>query len=174
MKIYTTVPTGDPRNAGPLFERLEEIGYDGAFSYESNHEPFLPLAIAADHTEKITLGTAIAIAFARNPMNLANIGYDLQLASRGRFVLGLGSQIRPHIVNRFSCEWSKPARRMREMVLAIRAIWDAWEGKSKLNFRGEFYHHTLMIPAFSPGPNPYGPPRIFTAGVQPRMTQVPP
>jgi probable F420-dependent oxidoreductase len=172
MKIYTTVPIANPIDAGPLFQHLERIGYDGAFSYETKHEPFLPLAVAAEHTEKITLGTAIAIAFARNPMNLANIGYDLQVASRGRFILGLGSQIKPHIMNRYSSVWSKPARRMREMVLAIRAIWDAWEGKSKLHFEGEFYRHTLMTPAFDPGPNPYGPPRIFTAGVQPRMTEV--
>jgi probable F420-dependent oxidoreductase len=172
MKVYTTVPVANPVDAGPLFQNLERIGYDGAFSFETKHEPFLPLAVAAEHTEKIALGTAIAIAFARNPMNLANIGYDLQVASRGRFILGLGSQIKPHIVNRYSSVWSKPARRMREMVLAIRAIWDAWEGKSKLHFEGEFYRHTLMIPAFDPGPNPYGPPRIFTAGVQPRMTEI--
>jgi probable F420-dependent oxidoreductase len=172
MKIYTTVPVEDPRDAGALFRHLEDIGYDGAFSYETKHDPFLPLAVAACHTETLALGTAIAIAFARNPMTLANIGYDLQVASRGRFVLGLGSQIRPHIVNRYSSVWSKPARRMRELVLAIRAIWDAWEGKGALRFEGEFYRHTLMTPAFDPGPNPYGPPRIFVAGVQPRMTEV--
>lgn len=172
MKIYTTVPTANPLDAGPLFRNIEAIGYDGAFSFETKHEPFLPLVVAAEHTTRISLGTAIAIGFARNPMNLANIGYDLQVASRGRFILGLGSQIRPHITNRYSSVWSKPARRMREMVLAIRAIWDAWEGKSKLAFKGEFYNHTLMTPAFDPGPNPYGPPRIFTAGVQPLMTEV--
>jgi probable F420-dependent oxidoreductase len=172
MKIYTTVPVENPRDAGQLFQRLERIGYDGAFTYETKHDPFLPLAVAADHTESIALGTAIAIAFARNPMTLANVGYDLQVASGGRFILGLGSQIRPHIVNRYSSVWSKPARRMREMILAIRAIWDAWEGKSALHFDGEFYRHTLMTPAFDPGPNPFGPPRIFTAGVQPRMTEV--
>jgi len=172
MKVYTTVPIDNPVAAGPLFQRLERIGYDGAFSYETKHDPFLPLTVAAEHTEKMALGTAIAIAFARNPMNLAHIGYDLQVASRGRFILGLGSQIRPHIVNRYSAVWSKPARRMRELVLAIRAIWNAWEGKSALRFEGEFYRHTLMTPAFDPGPNPYGPPKIFTAGVQPRMTEV--
>ncbi|MEE8311965.1 MAG: TIGR03617 family F420-dependent LLM class oxidoreductase [Candidatus Binatia bacterium] len=172
MKIYTTVPVENPAEAGALFQNLERIGYDGAFSYETKHDPFLPLAVASLHTEKIALGTAIAIAFARNPMNLANIGHDLQVASRGRFILGLGSQIRPHIVNRYSSVWSKPAARMREMVLAIRAIWEAWEGNSKLAFEGEFYRHTLMTPAFDPGPNPFGPPRIFLAGVQPRMTEV--
>jgi probable F420-dependent oxidoreductase len=157
MKIYTTVPIKNPRDAGVLFRDLERIGYDGAFSYETKHDPFLPLAVAAGYTEKMALGTAIAIGFARNG---------------GRFILGLGSQIRPHIVNRYSSVWSKPARRMKELVLAIRAIWDAWEGKSKLHFEGEFYRHTLMTPAFDPGPNPYGPPRIFTAGVQARMTEV--
>ena len=172
MKIYTTVPTDNPEQAGALFRNLEEIGYDGAFSFETKHDPFLPLAVAAGATERMQLGTAIAIAFARNPMTLANIGYDLQVATQGRFILGLGSQIRPHIVNRYSSVWSKPARRMREMVLAIRAIWDAWQGGSPLEFTGEFYRHTLMTPAFDPGPNPFGPPRVFLAGVQPRMTEV--
>jgi probable F420-dependent oxidoreductase len=172
MRLYTTVPVDDPRAAGPLFRRLETIGYDGAFSYEAKHDPFLPLAIAADHTERLRLGTAIAIAFARNPMTLANLGHDLQVASRGRFILGLGSQIRPHIVNRYGVTWSKPARRMREMVRAIHAIWNAWEGTAPLDFCGEFYRHVLMTPAFDPGPNPYGRPRIYTAGVGPRMTAV--
>ncbi len=172
MKIYTTVPTENPVAAGDLFHALESIGYDGAFTYETKHDPFLPLAVAAGHTERIALGTAIAIAFARNPMNLANIGYDLQVASRGRFILGLGSQIRPHIVNRYSSPWSHPARRMRELVLATRAIWDAWQGAAPLRFAGEFYRHTLMTPAFDPGPNPHGSPRIFLAGVQPRMIEV--
>jgi len=172
MKIYTTVPVENPADAGPLFRKLEDIGYDGAFSYETKHDPFLPLAVAATQTRDLRLGTAIAIAFARNPMNLANIGYDLQAASRGRFVLGLGSQIRPHIQNRYSSVWSKPARRMRELVLAVRAIWDAWDGNTKLAFEGEFYRHTLMTPAFDPGPHAYGHAKIFLAGVQPRMTEV--
>jgi probable F420-dependent oxidoreductase len=128
--------------------------------------------VAAEHTEKVLLGTAIAIACARNPMNLANLGYDMQSISGGRFVLGLGSQVRPHIEKRFSSTWSKPARRLREIVLAIRAIWDCWEGKGKLDFESEFYRHTLMIPAFNPGPNPHGLPRIFTGGFGPRMTEV--
>jgi probable F420-dependent oxidoreductase len=172
VKVYTTVPVDNPTEAGPLFGELERVGYDGAFTYETKHDPFLPLAVAAERTRDIRLGTAIAIAFARNPMNLANIGYDLQAASKGRFILGLGSQIRPHITNRYSSTWSRPAARMREMVLAIRAIWNAWETGEKLDFRGEFYKHTLMTPAFDPGPNPYGMPTIFLAGVQPRMIEV--
>ena len=120
----------------------------------------------------IRLGTAIAIAFARNPMNLANLGYDMQVISGGRFVLGLGTQVRPHIEKRFSSTWSKPAKRMREIVQAIRTIWESWEEGTRLDHRGEFYRHTLMIPAFDPGPNPFGPPPIFTGGFGPLMTQV--
>jgi probable F420-dependent oxidoreductase len=172
MRIYTTVPTQDPRDAGRVFRELEEIGYDGAFSFESKHDPFLPLAIAAGTTQQLRLGTAVAIGFARNPMVLANVGYDLQVITGGRFVLGLGSQVRPHIEHRFSETWSRPVARMREMVGAIRAIWSAWEGRSKLEFRGEFYRHTLMIPAFDPGPNPYGPPPIFLGGFGPRMIEL--
>jgi probable F420-dependent oxidoreductase len=172
MKIYTTAPLEDPRKARTIYRELEEIGYDGGFSFEAKHDPFLALAVASEHTQKIRLGTAIAIAFARNPMNIANLGYDMQLISGGRFVLGLGTQVKPHIEKRFSAVWSKPAARLREMVLAIRAIWDCWEGNSPLDFRGEFYTHTIMIPAFNPGPNPFGPPPIFTGGFGPLMTQV--
>lgn len=172
MKVYTTAPLEDPRAARTLYPELEEIGYDGVFSFEAKHDPFLTLAVASEHTKKIRLGTAIAIAFARNPMNLANLGYDMQVISGGRFVLGLGTQVRPHIEKRFSSTWSKPARRLREIVLAIRAIWDCWEGKSALDFQGEFYRHTLMIPAFDPGPNPFGPPKVFTGGFGPLMTEL--
>ena len=172
MQIHTTVPTHDPRDAGRLFRELEALGYDRAYSFESKHDPFLPLALAAQTTARLQLGTAVAIGFARNPMVLANVGYDLQVITRGRFVLGLGSQVRPHIEHRFSEPWSRPAARMREMVRAIRAIWDCWEGRAGLDFRGEFYRHTLMIPAFNPGPNPFGSPRILLGGVMPRMTEV--
>ncbi|RLQ21065.1 TIGR03617 family F420-dependent LLM class oxidoreductase [Seongchinamella sediminis] len=172
MKIYTTAPLEDPRSARTLYKTLEDIGYDGGFSFEAKHDPFLTLAVAAEHTERMRLGTAIAIAFARNPMNLANLGYDMQSISGGRFVLGLGTQVRPHIEKRFSAEWSQPARRLREIVLAVRAIWDCWETGGKLDFRGEFYTHTIMIPAFDPGPNPYGPPPVFTGGFGPLMTRV--
>lgn len=172
MHIATTVPTEDPTRSGDLFARLEQIGYDSGFSFEAKHDPFLPLALASQRTNTLRLGTAVAIGFARNPMVLANVGYDLQQLSGGRFVLGLGSQIRPHIQNRFSEVWSRPAARMRELVLAIRAIWDCWEGESELRFNGDFYHHTLMTPAFNPGPNPYGPPPVFIGGFGPRMIEV--
>jgi len=173
LQVYTTAPMEDPRDARTTFRHLEEIGYDGAFSFEAKLDPFLPLAVAAEHTTTLRLGTAIAIAFARNPMNLANLAHGLQAITGGRFVLGLGSQVRPHIERRFSMPWSKPAARMREIVLAIKSIFACWEeGKSQLDFRGEFYQHTIMIPAFDPGPNPFGPPPIFTGGFGPLMTAV--
>ena len=172
MKVYTTAPLEDPRKARTIYKELEDIGYDGGFSFEAKHDPFLALAVAAEHTTKLRLGTGIAIAFARNPMNLANLGYDLQSITGGRFVLGLGSQVRPHIEKRFSSVWSHPAARMTEIVQAIKAIWACWEGKAPLKFEGQFYRHTLMIPAFNPGPNPYGPPPIFTGGFGPLMTAV--
>ncbi|HEX5096413.1 MAG TPA: TIGR03617 family F420-dependent LLM class oxidoreductase, partial [Acidimicrobiia bacterium] len=131
-----------------------------------------PLLLAGEHTERLELTTAVAIAFARNPMTLAGTAYDLQLASKGRFNLGLGTQIKPHIEKRFSMPWSHPADRMRELVLAVRAIWASWHEGAKLDFRGDFYTHTLMTPFFDPGPNPYGLPRIFLGGVGPRMTEV--
>ncbi|MDW3220246.1 MAG: TIGR03617 family F420-dependent LLM class oxidoreductase [Acidimicrobiales bacterium] len=167
-----TVPTEDPRDARTIYPELEAIGYDRAFSFEAKHDPFLALAVAGEHTSRIELGTAIAIAFARTPMTLANTGWDLQATTGGRFVLGLGSQIKPHIEQRYSMPWSKPAARMREMVQGIRAIWQAWETGERLRFEGEFYTHTRMIPAFDPGPNPFGPPPIFTAGFGPRSTAV--
>jgi probable F420-dependent oxidoreductase len=162
----------DPRDARTTFPHLEEIGYDGAFSFEAKLDPFLPLAVAAEHTTDLRLGTAIAIAFARSPMNLANLAHGLQAITGGRFILGLGSQVKPHIEKRFSMPWGKPAARMREMVQAIKEIFDTWEGKGKLEHRGEYYTHTIMIPAFDPGPNPFGPPPIFTGGFGPLMTRV--
>ena len=150
----------------------EAVGYDGIWTAETSHDPFFPLLLGAEHTERVELGTGIAVAFARNPMTLANVAYDLQAYSGGRFLLGLGSQSTPHITKRFSMEWSHPAPRMREMILAIRAIWDSWNNGTKLDFRGDFYSHTLMTPFFNPGPNPHGDAKIFLAGVGELMTEV--
>jgi probable F420-dependent oxidoreductase len=161
--------------AGKEAADAEAAGFSGAWSSEIAHDPFFPLLLAAEHTTTLELGTSIAVAFARNPMTLANIGWDLQTYSRGRFFLGLGSQIKPHITKRFSMEWSHPAPRMRELVLAMRAIWDCWLNGTKLEFRGEFYKHTLMTPFFSPSPsdnNEWGPPKVFLAGVGELMTEV--
>jgi probable F420-dependent oxidoreductase len=172
VHVSMTVPTDDVGTARTIYADLERLGYDRAFSFEAKHDPFLPLAVAAEHTSSIQLGTAIAIAFARTPMTLANVGWDLQTLTGGRFVLGLGTQIRPHVEQRFSMPWSRPAERLREMVVAVRAIWSGWQDGTPLDFRGDFYTHTRMIPAFDPGPNRHGPPPVFTAGVGPRMTAV--
>ena len=162
----------DLSSAGAQALELEEMGYSGILSAETSHDPFLPLAFAAQHTKEVDLITGIAVAFARTPMILANIGHDLNATSKGRFVLGLGSQIRPHITKRFSMPWSSPAARMREFILAMRAIWANWYDGESLEFTGKFYTHTLMTPFFTPTNNDYGAPRVFLAAVGPRMTEV--
>ncbi len=159
-------------DAGERAAEIEALGLDGTFSFEGPHGPFLPLVLAAQATERLQLSTAIAVAFARNPMTVAQDAQDLQRISSGRFTLGLGSQIRPHIERRFSMPWSRPTERMREFVLAVRAIWRSWSDGQPLRFEGEFYRHTLMTPFFNPGPNPHGDPRIVLAGVGPAMVEV--
>jgi probable F420-dependent oxidoreductase len=151
---------------------LEQDAYDGGWTAETSHDPFLPLLLAAEHTSRLELGTNIAVAFARNPMIVANIGWDLQAYSRGRFILGLGTQIQPHIEKRFSMPWSHPARRMREFIAALREIWSAWEDGTKLRFEGEFYTHKIMTPMFTPEPQPYSAPRVFVAAVGEAMTEM--
>jgi probable F420-dependent oxidoreductase len=168
VKIDTSVPT-DLEKAQTRAADAEQRGYDGMWTGETNHDPFFPLVLAASATNHIQLGTSIAIAFARTPMTMATLGWDLNAYSRGRCILGLGSQIKPHIEKRFSMPWSHPAARMREFVLAMRAIWDTWQHGVPLDFRGDYYTHTLMTPVFSPRPNDYGAPRVMLAGVGERM-----
>ncbi|MSP41770.1 MAG: TIGR03617 family F420-dependent LLM class oxidoreductase [Alphaproteobacteria bacterium] len=171
MKVDGELPMG----MGKITERivqLEAAGFNGAQSVETGHDPFLPLMLAAEHSKKIELITAIAVAFARNPMNMAAVGNDLNDFSQGRFIMGIGSQIKAHIEKRFSMPWSHPAPRMREMILAMRAIWANWYDGVPLNFRGEFYSHTLMTPVFTPTPSKFGAPRVFLAAVGPMMTEV--
>ena len=162
----------DLAKAAEAAKGQEDLGFDGLWAAETNHDPFLALTLAAEHTERIQLGTGIAVAFARSPMTLAQTAYNLNAFSEGRFLLGLGSQIKPHITRRFSMPWSHPAARMREFILAMRAIWTSWEEGSKLDFRGDFYEHTLMTPFFNPGPNPHGAPKVFLAAVGELMTKV--
>lgn len=160
---------------GVLAEQItaaERIGFDGIWSTEVSRDPFLPLVLAADRSATLQLGTAVAVAFARSPMTTAVAANDLNTFSRGRFVLGLGSQIQAHIERRFSMPWSAPAERMREYLLALRAIWSSWQDGTELDFRGEHYRHTLMTPMFRPEPNSYGPPRVLLAAVGPMMTKV--
>lgn len=151
---------------------LEEMGYDSAGSAEMSHDPFFPLLLAAEHSAKIELHTGIAVAFARTPMILANLGHDLNAYSKGRFTLGLGSQIRAHITRRFSMPWGSPAAQMRELILALHAIWDNWYEGKPLQFAGKYYTHTLMTPAFTPTDIEYGRPKVTLAAVGPVMTEV--
>lgn len=164
--------TADLESVPTEVRDLEERGYDGVLTAEVAHDPFLPLTLAAEHSRRVELRTSIAVAFARNPMLLANLGHDLQRYSQGRFTLGLGSQIKPHIERRFSMEWSRPAARMREMVQALHAIWDCWNEGAMLDFDGEFYRHDLMTPFFNPGPTGFGAPNVAVAAVGPLMTEV--
>jgi probable F420-dependent oxidoreductase len=149
-----------------LARRAEALGADGLFTSETQHDPFLPLALAAEHTASVSLGTAVAIAFARSPMTVAHTAWDLAAQSNGRFLLGLGTQVKPHIERRFGMPWPEsPAGRLREFISALRAIWNAWQTGERLNFRGDYFKHTLMTPFFNPGeiPNPGIP--IYIAGV---------
>jgi probable F420-dependent oxidoreductase len=150
----------------------ERDGFDGFWLSEVTHDPFVGLAVAATATQRVQLGTAIALAFARNPMTTAALADDLQALSGGRLLLGLGTQVRAHITRRFSMPWSHPAPRMREYVLALRAIWDTWHTGVPLEFRGEFYSHTLMTPMFTPQGHDFGAPPVLLAGVGETMTEV--
>jgi probable F420-dependent oxidoreductase len=172
MKVDATLVTGSAEDFLATAVDAEARGYDAVWFAETAHDPTVGLTLAATRTERVTLGTAITVAFARTPMTAAITANDLHAVSGGRYVLGLGTQIRPHVTKRFSMPWSRPADRMREYVQAVRAIWATWNDGEPLRFAGEFYTHTLMTPFFSPPPNPYGAPPIHVAGVGPRMTEV--
>jgi probable F420-dependent oxidoreductase len=150
----------------------EQAGFAGLWTLEAGTEPFLPLALAAEHTTRLRLGTAVAVALVRNPMVVAHLAHELNRYAAGRLTLGLGTQVGAHVVNRFGEPFDHPAERMREYVAALRAIWACWNDGADLNFRGQFYRHTLMTPAFSPGPSEHGPPRIHLAAVGPHMGRV--
>ncbi|MEV5647024.1 TIGR03617 family F420-dependent LLM class oxidoreductase [Nocardia sp. NPDC052254] len=169
MKVHLQVE-GSPIRAGASARAIAELGADGVFSFEGPHDVFVPLVAAATETG-LEIMTNVAIAGPRSPLHLAHTAYDLQLLSAGRFRLGLGSQIRVHIEKRYGSRWAKPARRTGESVAAVKAILAAWEGRAPLDFRGEFFTHTLMPPTFDPGPNPYGPPPVLMGGLGPVMTR---
>jgi len=171
MKVDAGI-TWDLDRAGAEARELEEMGYAGLKSAETAHDPFLPLLVAAQSTSSIELVTGIAVAFARTPMTVAHLGHDLNAVSKGRLIVGLGSQVRAHITKRFSMPWSSPAARMREFILAMRAIWDCWYDGKPLAFLGKYYTHTLMTPFFTPTNTEHGRPRIYLAAVGPRMTEV--
>ncbi len=150
----------------------EELGFAGLWSNETKHDAFLPLAIAANGTRKIELGPSVAIAFSRSPMEMAQTAWDLQNISDGRFILGLGTQVKAHITRRFSMPWDKPAARLREYILALRAIWESFQSEGPLNFEGEFYRHTLITPFFNPGPIEHPEIPIYIAGVNTRLAKL--
>ena len=172
MRLTTGIPSDDLIKVPDAIRAAEAAGYDLVTTQENRHDPFLPLAVAAVASEKITLATSISIAFARSPMVFANLGWDLQKASRGRFVLGLGSQVKGHNERRFSVPWSAPAPRLQECVQAIRAIWACWGEGEKLDFQGEHYRFSLMTPNFTPEPMAEKPPPITIAAVGPAMMRV--
>ncbi|MDR3660232.1 MAG: TIGR03617 family F420-dependent LLM class oxidoreductase [Mycobacterium sp.] len=161
---------GAPQRAADHARELAALGADGVFTFEGPHDVFLPLVAAAGVAD-VELMTNVAIAGPRSPLHLAHAAYDLQVYSGGRFRLGLGSQIKVHVEKRYGAQWAKPAERMAETVSAIKAIFDCWEGKAPLNFRGRHFTHTLMPPNFNPGPNPFGPPAVLMGALGPIMTR---
>lgn len=163
--------TGAPAECLERIGEAEGLGLDRVLVTETAHDPFSLLAAATQRATRIELGTGVAIAFARSPMTLAHSAWDLQALSGGRAVIGLGSQVKAHVERRFGMPWSRPAARMREFVLATRAIWRTWQHGEKLDFQGEFYRHTLMPAPFNPGPLPHGAPRLLIAAVGPRMAR---
>ena len=172
MRVTTTIPQHDLRQVPDAVRAIEAKGYDGVNTLENRHDPFMPLGVAAVNSERVQLATGIAIAFARSPMAVANIGWDLQAASNGRFVLGIGSQVKGHNERRFSAPWSPPAPRLREYAQALRAIWNNWKTGAALNFEGAHYRFTLMTPNFTPEPIDCPAPPITVAAVGPAMMKV--
>lgn len=172
LRVLNTIAQDNLNAVAAAAQKAEADGYSGISTLENRHDPFLPLAIAATQTEKLELSTGVAIAFLRSPMSVANIAWDLQNASGGRFVLGLGTQIRAHNEKRFSVPWGPPVPRLREYVQALRAIWRAWCHEEKLNFEGEHYRFSLMPPNFIPEALPCPPPPVTIAAVGPAMLRL--
>jgi probable F420-dependent oxidoreductase len=168
LKVFTALY--GLTDAAERARALRDIGASGVASFEGPHDVFAPLTLAAT-VGGLRLMTNVAIAFPRNPIHLAHQANDLQLLSSGRFILGLGTQVRPQIEKRFGTQFANPVARMTEMIAALRAIFEAWNSGGRLNFRGNYYRHTLMTPAFNPGPNPYGPPPIYVGALGPKLTR---
>lgn len=172
MKLDATLRGIPLEEVGSWSRRCEGLGFDGLFSTETNNDPFLPLALAGAATSRVELGTGVALALPRSPMQVAYTGWDLQGLTGGRFVLGLGTQVRAHIERRFGAQWDRPARRIADFALAVRAIWEAWASEAPLSYEGDFYRHTLMPPDFRPRAHDHGVPPILLAGVRPRMIEI--
>ncbi len=172
MKFDAGLLVQDLSQVAALARFAEKASFDGLWTFETAHDPFLPLAVAAEHSQRLSLGTSIAVAFARSPAVLAYVSWDLARFSKGRFILGLGTQVKGHNERRFGVKWEKPVEKMREVILATRAIWDCWQNQTPLDFRGEFFKLNLMTSFFSPAPHDYHRIPIFIAGVNRRMCQL--
>jgi probable F420-dependent oxidoreductase len=172
VKLDVGMLTHDLKSIPDYARKVEALGFDCLWSSETQHDPYLPLAVAAGVTSRIKLGTSIAVVFPRSPMITAHIAWDLQNASDGRFTLGLGTQVKGHNERRFSVKFESPGPKMREAVLAMRAIWDCWQNGTKLNFKGEFYRFDLMTPFFAPGPIAHPKIPIYIAGVNQLMCKI--
>jgi probable F420-dependent oxidoreductase len=172
MRIDGGIMTGDLRDVGRLARHAEAMGYDGIWTAEAGHDPYLPCALAAAATERVSIGTNIAVAFPRSPLVHAQVAWDLQAASRGRFILGLGTQVKGHNERRYSTPWDAPGPRLREMIQLIRHIWDVWQTGARPGFRGTYYQFSLMTPFFSPAPLEWPNIPIYIAGVNPYICRL--
>jgi probable F420-dependent oxidoreductase len=172
LKFDTTLLTHDLNEMATYTKTAESIGFDGMWTAETSHDPFLPLTLAAEHSNRVELGTGIAVAFPRSPATLAYIAWDLARYSKGRFILGLGTQVKAHNVLRFGVKWEKPVKKMRETILAMRAFWDCWQNNKPLDFIGEFFKLQLMTPFFNPGPHDWPHVPVYIAAVNKQMLQL--
>ena len=172
MKFDVSLLVHDLGQMPALARFADELGFDGIWTFETSHEPFMPLVLAAEHSRRLNIGTSIAVAFPRSPTITAQIAWDLARYSNGRFILGLGTQVKGHNERRFGVKWEKPVARMRDYILAVRAVWESWQHQTRLNYQGEFYKLTLMTPFFSPAPHEYSCIPIFVAGVNRRMCEL--
>ncbi len=172
MKFDVSLLVHDLRQMPAVARFADELGFDGIWTFETSHEPYLPLVLAAEHSRHLSIGTSIAVAFPRSPTITAQIAWDLARYSNGRFILGLGTQVKGHNERRFGVKWERPVDKMRDYILAVRAVWDAWQNRARLNYQGEFYKLTLMTPFFSPAPHEYSEIPIFVAGVNRRMCEL--
>jgi probable F420-dependent oxidoreductase len=172
MKFDTTLLSTDLSQIPQLTREAEAIGFDGIWVSETAHDAFLPLVLAAEHSERVILGTSIAVAFPRSPAILAYMAWDLAKYSHGRTVVGLGTQVKGHNERRLGVKWEQPVAKMREVILAMRAFWDCWQNGTKLNFQGEFFKLTLMTPFFDPGPHDYPDIPIYISAINKNMLQL--
>ena len=172
MKFDVSLLVHDLRQMPALARFADAVGFDGIWTFETSHEPYLPLVLAAEHSARLSLGTSIAVAFPRSPTITAQIAWDLARYSKGRFILGLGTQVKGHNERRFGIKWELPVAKMRDYIFALRAVWGSWQHQTRLHYQGEFYKLTLMTPFFSPAPHEYASIPIFIAGVNRGMCEL--